>query len=95
MTKKNVTFFFIIIFTIILLFIYQKNLNKKKISNENKIKVEEPSYNSNIIENIEYISKDAKGNEYIIRALEGEIDYSDPNIIFLKNVTALINLKFK
>ena len=93
MTKKNVTFFFIIIFTIILLFIYQKNLNKKKISNENKIKVEEPSYNSNIIENIEYISKDSKGNEYIISALEGEIDYSDPNIIFLKNVTALINLK--
>ena len=31
-------------------------------------------------------------NEYIIEALEGEIDYSMPNTIYLKNVTALIKL---
>ena len=45
------------------------------------------------IKDIEYTSKDSKGNEYIIKALEGEIDYSNPNVIFLKKVTALINLK--
>ena len=94
MTKKNVTFFFLLIFTIIsILFIYQKNLKEKKIAIEDKIKSNEPAYNSNIIKDIEYTSKDSKGNEYIIKALEGEIDYSNPNIIFLKKVTALINLK--
>ena len=38
------------------------------------------------------MSKDAKGNEYIIEAIEGEIDYSMPNTIYLKNVKALIKL---
>ena len=94
MTKKKVTFFFLLIISVItILFIYQKNLEEKKISIKDKIKSDEPAYNSNIIKNIEYTSKDRKGNEYIIKALEGEIDYSNPNIIFLKKVTALINLK--
>ena len=39
------------------------------------------------------VSKDAKGNEYIIEALQGEIDYSNPNVIYLKNVRAIIKLK--
>ena len=59
--------------------------------------VAEPSedikYNSNIISNVNYTTKDADGNEYIIRALEGEIDYVKPNILYLTNVNALIKLK--
>ena len=54
--------------------------------------IENYSVASNIIENVEYSSKDSKGNEYIIKAKEGETDISNNNIIFLKNVTAIINL---
>ena len=53
---------------------------------------EDFSSNSNILENVKYVSKDTKGNEYIITAETGEIDYSDPDIIFLENVNALIKL---
>ena len=69
-----------------------------KFKDNDKIDQKQPSQKkkkaniSNIIENVRYASKDAKGNEYIIEALEGEIDYSMPNTIYLKNVKALIKL---
>ena len=53
---------------------------------------EEPIYNSNIIKDINYTSRDIKGNEYIIIAKEGEIDLNDNDIIFLTDVTAYIKL---
>ncbi len=95
MWKKKLLFInsIIILIFIIAFFIYQKNFKKVEKVEIIKLEKEEPSYNSNIIKDIEYISKDSKGNEYIIRAREGEIDYSEPDIIFLKNVTALIMLK--
>ena len=49
-------------------------------------------YSSNVIKNVNYSSKDAKGNEYIIYASEGEIDYNQPNTIYLTKVKALIKL---
>ena len=49
-------------------------------------------YNSNIIKNVNYSSKDLNGNQYVINADEGEIDLSDPNVIYLKNVKGLIKL---
>jgi len=51
------------------------------------------SYNSNIIEDVNYKSMDADGNQYIISAKKGEIDYSEPNTIFLTDVSAVIKLK--
>ena len=36
---------------------------------------------------------DADGNQYTITALEGEIDYSNPNILYLTGVKGLIQLK--
>ena len=50
------------------------------------------SLSSNIIKDVKYISSDAKGNRYTITARTGEIDYSDPNTIFLTEVNALIEL---
>ena len=44
------------------------------------------------MENVSYSSKDAKGNEYIVNASKGEIDYDKPDIIYLTNVRALIKL---
>ena len=92
-------FLLILIIFLILFFIYEKkfkktknDLNKVDVSKVEEVK-EEFQSDSNIIKDVKYVSRDAKGNEYIIQALEGEIDYSDPNIIYLKNVTALIKLK--
>ena len=44
------------------------------------------------MEDVSYSSKDAKGNEYIVNASKGEIDYDRPNIIYLTNVRAFIKL---
>ena len=53
---------------------------------------EEAVYNSNIIKDINYTSRDLKGNEYILVAKEGEIDLDNSDIIFLTDVTAYIKL---
>ena len=53
---------------------------------------EEAVYNSNIIKDINYTSRDLKGNEYILIAKEGEIDLDNSDIIFLTDVTAYIKL---
>ena len=91
--KKIVKFIFIILFSfVILILIYLKffeNNNKIEIeSREEKNEV----YSSNKIKDVKYITKDNDGNEYIVTAAEGEIDYSNSNIIYLTHVNALINL---
>ena len=91
MKKKNIIF--IIIFTLtILIFLYFKYLEEEKVVEIKPQNSEEVSYNSNIIENVYYSSRDSKGNEYIIKASQGEIDYKQTEIIYLTNVTALIKL---
>ena len=97
--KKNVKIFlFIFILLILILFFYSKFIktNDLKFKKENiveKENTENSTYNSNIIKNIKYITKDADGNEYIINALQGEVDFSDPNTLYLTDVKALIKLK--
>jgi hypothetical protein len=91
--KKKV-FWIIIIFllSIILIFFYFKILKKKTKVVMEPDKSEEIIYNSNTFQDVNYATKDAKGNEYIINALLGEIDYDNPNVIYLTNVHALIKL---
>ena len=91
MKKKNVKIFLIILILSIITLKYYGFDKKEKIL-EIPTKTEEAPYNSNIIENVNYSSKDIKGNEYIIDALKGEIDYSNNNIIYLTDVKALIKL---
>ena len=50
---------------------------------------------NNIIENLNYISIDAKGNEYILNAKYGKESLEDPNIIILEKVVGKIKLKNK
>ena len=90
--KKFVRIFFIfLILGITFIFIYLKFLknNNIKVIQEDS---EEINYNSNLIKDVEYSTKDKDGNEYLIKAEEGEIDFSNSNIIFLKKVYALIKL---
>ena len=91
MKKKIVVLILIFIITIVGIF-YFTNLKKNKVLKIDKKETIEDSYTSNIIENVEYLSRDASGNEYIIRAKKGEIDLNNNDIIFLTNVSAAIKL---
>jgi len=93
MSKKIIVGIIIVFSFIVLGLIFLKISNKKSVSQINEIEKEERSYSSNIIENVKYSSKDPRGNEYVITALEGEIDINNSNIIFLKNVKAIFKLK--
>ena len=98
---------FFIIFIFLYFFIKSTFLkDQKNIVNldkdENKIledkaieelKVEKDE--TNIIENLSYISIDAEGNEYILNAKYGKESTKDSNIIILEEVVGIINLKDK
>ena len=85
MKKKKILkiFFTLCIFTILIGFIYYKFYENNKAHIVQK-EISDTIYNSNIIKDVEYTTKDKDGNEYFIKAEEGEIDLSNSNIIFLK-----------
>ncbi len=98
MRIKKVLFFFLI-FTLLILsyFVYTEVYKKEKSmnisENINEIILDENTFSSNTIKDVNYISRDTKGNEYIINASKGEIDINNPDIIYLTDVKAFINLK--
>ena len=92
MIKKIILIVLIFSLVLLLFYIYLESIQKEKRIEVIEDTSLENTYTSNIIENVEYLSKDAKGNEYIIRAREGEIDINNNNVIFLKNVSAIIKL---
>ena len=97
--KKKIFLKIVLILSLIIItyFIYfeyfkkDKNKLSKQFNPSSKIE-EETIYNSNIIKDINYTSRDLKGNEYILIAKEGEIDLDNSDIIFLTDVTAYIKL---
>ena len=98
MTKKTlVKIVLILSLMLITWFVYSeyfkedKSKLSKPINSTSEIE-EEAVYNSNIIKDINYTSRDLKGNEYILIAKEGEIDLDNSDIIFLTGVTAYIKL---
>ena len=93
MERKKINIILIIFFLTILIFSYNKYFKKNGPIEANTSNSEDISYSSNIIKDVNYSSKDAKGNEYIINALQGEIDYSNPDIVYLTNVSALVRLQ--
>ena len=90
MRKKTflqiVLFLLIIIFTYIFFSTYLKK--DKKIAEKEKVDKETIT---DIITDIEYLSKDDDGNIYIIKAKNGIIDEKNQDLIHLKNVKAEIN----
>ena len=80
------------ILIILLTFYFEFFKNKNNDIKKDIVIKEENFQNSNIIKDIKYSSKDLKGNEYIIVAEQGEIDFTKPDIIFLNNVSAYIKL---
>ena len=92
MKKKNLIIYIVIFISIISLISYFKYSQEKDAAKVDKVLSIEDSYKSNIMENVSYSSKDAKGNEYIVNASQGEIDYDKPNVIYLTDVKAFIKL---
>jgi hypothetical protein len=84
--------FIILCFIIILILINKKIFEQKDITLIKPQELENEVYSSNKIKDVKYTTKDADGNEYIITATEGEIDYSNANIIYLTNIKAIIKL---
>ena len=95
MNVKNVlkVFFSILFILFIFYFLYQKFFKPKEVLTTEKITEEEIIYKSNIIENVNYVTKDKDGNEYTINAVQGEIDYTSPDIIYLTKINAVVKLK--
>ncbi len=96
--KKIVKIFFLLLILIFLTFIiytkFYKELKKNEASKiDTVIPQEEDSISSNIIKDVNYVTTDPDGNEYIVTASKGEIDFNNDNILFLTNVRALIKLK--
>tara|TARA_B100000787_G_scaffold149776_1_gene121915 strand:+ start:1549 stop:2121 length:573 start_codon:yes stop_codon:yes gene_type:complete len=93
MRKQTLKKVILFVFFLILLFLVYFKLIKKNELIQSDINLDEKTlYNSNIIKDVNYVSIDAKGNEYIINASEGEIDLENSNIIYLTGVRALIKL---
>ena len=97
--KKSYFLKVLLILSIIILtwFVYSKYFKKNenllsKPMNSIILNEEDVVYNSNIIKDINYTSRDLKGNEYILVAKEGEIDLDNSDIIFLTDVIAYIKL---
>jgi len=94
MNKKFILGIFLtIIFFLIISLIFFRSDNKNKITQSEVRLIEEDVENSNVIKDVTYNSKDAKGNEYNLKASEGIIDQKESNYIFLTSVNGIIDLK--
>ncbi len=97
--NKKIFLKIILILSLIIItwFVYSEYFKKDKNSFFKQVNpatnIEEDAiYNSNIIKDINYTSRDLKGNEYTLVAKKGEIDLDNSDIIFLTDVTAYIKL---
>ena len=95
MKRERIVKIFLIFLLILFvsIWVYSKYFKKVEVVETLEQVTKDTIYSSNIMENVNYSSKDLDGKEYIISAIQGEIDYANPNIIFLTQVKALIKLK--
>ena len=96
MNKKTaIQLFLLSIVLVIFLIIFIKYFNEEAQNNNLKSSEKETAktlnQTSNIINDIEYFSKDATGNVYKITAETGEINEENSDILYLKNVKAKIS----
>ena len=63
---------------------FGNNITDRPLDN-NKIKLDNlPKQESNLIYNIQYLSKDKEGNSYIINSKFGKVDSDKQEIVYLK-----------
>ena len=86
--------FLIFLISLLLYLKYFNNSSKtlKKNTSIHKVNIDKNS-SSTYIDNINYVSSDAKGNKYQITASQAEISIENSDVMFLKNVIAYIFIK--
>jgi len=93
MNKKKIIKIFFFLILILIPFVYYFNFeNKKKVQEIENSEIENIE-SSNLLNELNFSSEDDKGNLYTLKAEEGEIDFEDNKIIFLKKIKAEILLK--
>ncbi len=95
MTKKiYIQLSLIILFLVISFFLFFKYFKKANLKSDLEISTQQSiNTNESLIEDLKYLSTDKEGNEYIIEAQQGNIDKTNPEIIYLENVNASISMK--
>ena len=102
MTKSSVLKILFGLSALIIIFFFSLKLfNKEKraalkkeaiVEEIDNTTVDEIDTTTNIIKDVSYSSNDAKGNEYVLNAKEGQIDINNDKVIFLKGVDATITM---
>ena len=86
--------FLIILISLSFYLKYFKKSSKKLENDTNIEKVDiEENTSSTYINDVNYVSSDAKGNKYQITAEQAEIDINDSDTMFLRNIIAYISIK--
>ena len=86
-------FIFVFILIVLTVNFYKFDIAKKKEIIDNRIAIDlEQSQSSNTMENLSYSSKDTFGNQYKINAKKGSFSFEDKDIIFMEEVSAIINM---
>ena len=92
MNKKKITKIFFFLILLLIPIIYFLSFEKKKTVKEIENSEIENIESSNLLNELNFSSEDGKGNLYTLKAEEGEIDFEDNKIIFLKKINAVITL---
>ena len=97
MNKKTFIQFLLFVFLLLIIFfIYQnyKLKNNSKLINLNpKTEILSKNNNQNIIREIKYMSKNNNGVKFQLEADFGEINFDNPDIIYLHNVEGVVMLE--
>ena len=91
MKKKQTLQIIFAILTIFLSIVFFKNIFNNNDDLVVKKELPENSPEKNLIEGIQYLSKDVNGNIYLIEAKSGLLDDQNQDIIYLDKVNAKIN----
>ena len=97
MKKNRITQFFLLVLALIFIFFtYYTKEHKDELTidtkNLNEITSNLTDKKTNIIENIEYIGTDNRGNSFLISSDLAEIYSNKPDLSYMENVKALIKL---
>ena len=90
MSKKLLAQAFLISLTLILSIVFFNQMFEKDKNLTFKPKINDEVSETNLIEGIQYFSKDVNGNTYLIESKSGSLDEENPDIIYLVDVEAKI-----
>ena len=92
--KIYIQLLLILTLLIISLFLFFKYFKKSELKSDFKKNIEQSITTSgNFIEDLKYLSTDREGNKYKIEAKTGNIDKTNPDVIYLENVKAVISFQ--